>query len=325
MPRGKFLDKVQHNIDALRRQIFRVETKSYRQEIPSEVKESIKRFWTHFLSARGYLPSPVGYPVPAVVPVDVPKALAELQGALSELAYQKGYMSPQDYEYIKTHLEWSIDFLNKGAMHRAIAEMNELFSFLIEKAAQEKTYYQFPSEMQVSVLESSRVQIPAFPYELKNQFGNELKSMILEGEREGREVGAMLCRTSTGNLHLSRTCWGRRGAVMVSDCHDGLSPLGSFHVHLKGSDVFSPQDLEQAIEKEQLSCIGYMKAGVPMLKCVLPHKYYEYTPSTQAEIRGKVKELGNEVIGSIDSTLAREVQKELRNIEQLLSAYEIPL
>jgi len=124
------IEKVLHNIDVLRRQVFLVETKrsipmkgSPSPEIPIEVKESIKRFWEHFLRARGLL----------VPPIDVPRARVELQGALSEIGYQKGYMNPQDYEKIKTHLEWAIDFLNRDLVPRAITELEELFSFLVER------------------------------------------------------------------------------------------------------------------------------------------------------------------------------------------------
>jgi len=94
-------------------------------EIPIEVKESISRFWEHFLRARGLL----------VPPIDVPRARVELQGALSEIGYQKGYMNPQDYEKIKAHLELAIDFLNRDLVPRAIAELEELFSFLVERMA----------------------------------------------------------------------------------------------------------------------------------------------------------------------------------------------
>jgi len=321
------VEKVMHNVDALRRQVFRVETGgSYRQEISSEVKESIKRFWSYFLRARGYLAAPAGYLVPPVVAVNVPKAIAELQGALSELEYQKGYMSPQDYENIKTHLEWSIDFLNKGLVSRAINEMNELFSFLIEKAAQEEMF-QLPPEIEGSHTEVYNGR------SMKDAFGSDLRSMILEGEREGREVGAMLCQSPSGELHLSRVCWGAKGRVEVADCHDHLKPYGSFHVHLRGSEVFSPQDLEQAIDREELSCIGYMKAGVPMLKCVVPRKYYEHTPETKTGIRMALNKTAKELVQLSHSDphtpearmLSGEVQKKLREVEQLLGVHEIQL
>jgi len=185
--------------------------------------------------------------------------------------------------------------------------------------------YRLQREGKISIISikpaSSNPDHPAL--ELKQQFGSVLKAMIEEGEREDREVGAMLCRnTSTGGVHLSRTCWGRRGGVIVADCHDGLAPLGSYHVHLRGSDVFSPQDLEQALEREQLSCIGYMKAGVPMLKCILPSKYYEYTPEIKTKIRTELKETA---IIMESKRSPEEVYRKLYDLEQLLGANVVQL
>lgn len=192
----------------------------------------------------------------------------------------------------------------------------------------------FRVEMQGSITEFRRgswVQIPPpEPEDLKSRFGNELRSMILEGEREGREVGAMICFSPSGELHLSRTCWGVKGRVEVVDCHDHLRPYGSYHIHLHGSEVFSPQDLEQAIEREQLSCIGYLKAGAPTLKCIAPRKYYEYPIETKTSIRTALKEAAQDIAqlsrGSPEARkLSREVQKKLHDIEQFLSASEIQL
>jgi len=160
------------------------------------------------------------------------------------------------------------------------------------------------------------------PLDLKTQFGAEFRNMIFEGEREGKEVGAMICQSPSGELHLSRVCWGAKGKVHVIDCHDHLKPYGSFHVHLHGSDVFSPQDLEQAIDREQLSCIGYVKGGISTLKCVTPRKYYEHTQDVKAKIRMDLKETAK----NIELKRApEEVRRRLYDIEQLLGAYEIQL
>jgi len=179
---------------------------------------------------------------------------------------------------------------------------------------------------QFTTFSSSRVQIPPGPLDLKTQFGNEFRNMIFEGEREGREVGAMICQSPSGELHLSRVCWGVKGKVHVTDCHDHLKPYGSYHVHVRGSDVFSPQDLEQAIEREQLSCIGYMKAGVPMLKYILPRKYYEYTSETKSRIHAMLNEAAKDIsLLSSNPELSEDVHKKLRDVEQLLDVHEIQL
>jgi len=172
--------------------------------------------------------------------------------------------------------------------------------------------------------------------ELKNRFGPELKQMISEAESQKREVGVMLCQTPTGDLHLSRACWGRRGTVTVADCHDGLSPLGSFHVHLGGTSVFSPADLELAIRKEQLSCLGYTKAGMPALKCIAPKRYYDYPYKTRAEIKHSLDHAGQDIDRATQlyrsspanpeaMSLSQRAQGTLRHVEQFLSAYEVQL
>jgi hypothetical protein len=172
--------------------------------------------------------------------------------------------------------------------------------------------------------------------ELKSRFGSELRSMIEEAERQKREVGTMLCQTHAGDLHLSRACWGRRETVTVADCHDGLSPLGSFHVHLGGTDMFSVPDLELAIKKEQLSCLGYTRGTYPYLKCVIPKRFYELPYETRASIKRSLDqarqdiERANQLFRSSPSNpdaqvLSRRAQATLRNIESLLEAYEVPL
>jgi len=457
--------KVSHNIRVLRNQIF---SSQMYAEIPTEVRESIRRFWESFLRARGLLVPPF---------TDVPRAKAELQKAFSEIEYQKEYMNPQDYEKIKAHLQWAIDFLERGLVAKAISELEGLFLFLTGKMLQGSQLpltevfpeslrlkplfdmqdslieHKFPHEKSAIIdwiisclgdiyrnmthgypdfgyvmekwerltsyatkpplsrlqkgdweeirnqlqdpsykalrdqylsnlqrlrevtvkmpmdpkrqavmiesldmikalilwfesqdpyapprqqldrltdaiasyfprefFESSRVQIPprmdmlyryaihptiAGKYnttmsqtlELKSRHGSELRDLIAEAENQKREVGVMLCRTPTGDLHLSRACWGRRGTVTVADCHDGLSPQGSFHVHLSGTSSFSVPDLKLAIRKEELSCLGYSKGGQPYLKCILPKQYYKYPLSERAHM--------NEMLSQAESYIER--------------------
>jgi len=483
--------KVRRNLELLRNSFLGV----HKAEIPVGIKESIKRFWESFLRARGLLVPPF---------TDVPRAKAELQKALSEIEYQKEYMNPQDYEKIKAHLEWAIDFLEKGLVAKAISELEGLFLFLTGKMLQEPQLpspvfpeslrlkplfdmqdtlieHKFPHEKSAIIdwiiscpgdiyrnmthaypdfayvmekwerlgsyaarpplsrlqasdweeikeqitepaykerrnqylgnlgrlreetvkmpmnpkrqavmiesldmikalivwfesqnpyapprqqlhrltdavagyfpqkfFETSRVQIPretgmlyrynisASTEELKSRFGSELRGLISEAEHEKREVGVMLCKTPTGDLHLSRACWGRRGTVTVADCHDGLSPLGSFHVHLGGTSVFSPADLELAIRKEQLSCLGYAKAGGSTLKCIAPKRYYDYPYKTRAEIKRSLDQAGQDIDRAVQLyrfspanpeaiSLSQRAQATLRNVEQFLNAYEVTL
>jgi len=170
---------------------------------------------------------------------------------------------------------------------------------------------------------------------LKARFGSELREMISEAEREKREVGAMLCRGPAG-VHLSQACWGRRETVTVSDCHDGLSPLGSFHVHLGGTDIFSAQDLELAIKKEGLSCLGYTKGGHPHLKCITPQRFYELPTYQQQEVRWSLDQARKDVeqanrlfrqspTNPEAQALSRRAQNALRRVEQLLSPHEVAL
>jgi len=201
----------------------------------------------------------------------------------------------------------------------------------------------FPREF----FEGARVQIPpgtdmlnimynitmAPTLELKSRHGPELKQMITEAEGQKREIGAMLCRSPSG-VHLSRTCYGRREMVSVVDCHDGLSPLGSFHVHLGGTDIFSPADLELALRKEELSCLGYTRGGRSYLKCIMPKRYYEYGPEKKAEIQSGLVEAKRDIEqatqlfrGDIPKAVAlsQRAKSTLSNIEQLLGAYEVEL
>jgi len=172
--------------------------------------------------------------------------------------------------------------------------------------------------------------------ELKNRFGTELRELISEAEGQKREIGAMLCRTAAGQPHLSRACYGRRETVTVADCHDGLSPLGSFHVHLGGTDVFSVPDLELAVKKEQLSCLGYTKGGHPYLKCVMPKRYYELPYETRTSIGRSLDqarqdiERANQLFRSSPSNpealeLSQRAQTTLRQVENLLGSQEVPL
>jgi hypothetical protein len=172
--------------------------------------------------------------------------------------------------------------------------------------------------------------------ELKNRFGPELKQMISEAESQKREIGAMLCQTAMGQLQLSRACWGRRETVTVADCHDSLTPLGSFHVHLGGVSVFSVPDLELAIKKEQLSCLGYVKAGAPMLKCINPKLYHTLPPETKMEIRYSLDQARQDTERAAQLyrssptnpeaiMLSKRAQTTLSRIEGMLGAYEVML
>jgi len=188
--------------------------------------------------------------------------------------------------------------------------------------------------------ERSWVQIPPGPesptLELKYRHGPELKRLIEEAQTQNREVGVMLCQTKAGDLHLSRACWGRRETVTVADCHDGLIPLGSFHVHLGGTDVFSVPDLELALEKEQLSCLGYVKAGAPMLKCINPKLYHTLPPETKMEIRYSLDQARQDTERAAQLyqssptnpeaiMLSKRAQTTLSRIEGMLGAYEVTL
>jgi len=189
---------------------------------------------------------------------------------------------------------------------------------------------------ETEMLYTPMYSMSASTLELKNRLGPELKQMISEAEGQKREVGAMLCRTAAGQPHLSRACYGRRETVTVTDCHDGMSPLGTFHVHLGGTDVFSVPDLELAIKKEQLSCLGYTKTGQSYLKCIMPKRYYELPYETRAEIGRSLDqarqdiERANQLFRSSPSnpeaqSLSRRAQGTLRNVESLLQACEVPL
>jgi len=171
--------------------------------------------------------------------------------------------------------------------------------------------------------------------ELRTRHGSELKRLIEEAERQGREVGVMLCQAPTSEIHLSQESWGKRSTVTVVDCRDHTFPLGSFHVHLRGADVFSVPDLELGIQREKLSCVGYMKAGVPTLKCVTPQKYYEYPLSERQNIRGMLSAARADIERATRKplTLANEqaappgerARVSLSGVEEKLGVYEVRL
>jgi len=292
------------------------------------MKEAARRFLVPFIRARGYLPQ------------NLSAAKDEIRMALQEWESSKEYIPRETYDYVRTILIDIHNLLERQQVAEAVSKMEAIWAFMMTKAfgPPEKLPYiaspfpqGFPQEMKGSILKGSRVQIPTGSLELKNRFGNEFRNMILEAERGGKgedEVGAMICQSPSGEFHLGRVCWGTKGEVHVTDCHD-LKPYGSFHVHLHGSDVFSPQDLEQAIDREQISCIGYMEAGIPTLKCVTPRKYYDYTPEAKIEIH-RALDKAAEDIRSIRRNpnspearrLAEGVRKKLYDIERLLDVYE---
>jgi len=173
--------------------------------------------------------------------------------------------------------------------------------------------------------------------ELRAKYGEELKRMIMEAERQGREVGAMICITPTGEIKLSRTCWGLRHKVEVSDCKEGnLKQFGSFHVHLGGTGVFSVPDLNQAIHREQFSCVGYMKNGIPVIKCINPQIYRSLSPSQRAEIRRMLTQAEQNIAyaqflyrtnpyNPQVKALSQRAQEILAKVERLFDAYEVEL
>jgi len=184
-------------------------------------------------------------------------------------------------------------------------------------------------------LEGSKFDPEAKTLELKNKHSSELKRLVKEAERQGREVGVMLCQTPTGEIHLSHECWGKRTTVTVVDCHDHMSPIGSFHVHLRGAEVLSVPDLELAIRKEQLSCVGYMKNGVPTLKCVTPGKYYEYPLLDRRSIRQTLTQARLDIERAVGRPLTlmneqasppgERAKAALASVERKLGVYEVRL
>jgi len=172
--------------------------------------------------------------------------------------------------------------------------------------------------------------------ELKSKHGPELKAMIEEAQTEGKEIGTMICYDQAGKMRLSRTCYGSRHTVNVANCHDGR-PLGSFHVHLHGSSNFSVPDLELAIKKESLSCLGYVEAGgYPMLKCITPKRFYELPSESKAWVNRSLDQAKQDIeratilFRSAPSqpeaiALSQRAKATLSNIEQLLGAYEVEL
>jgi len=169
---------------------------------------------------------------------------------------------------------------------------------------------------------------------LKTQFGPELRRMIEEAEQQRQdEVGAMICLGPDNTLHLGRECWGRARSVILTDCK-GARSVGSFHVHLYGSDIFSPTDLNQGIAHELYSCLGYMKNGVPTLKVIGTHMYPRLPQTSQATIRRGIAEADSDIQDAIISAprnhekallLTSRAHKTLQNIEKLLNVYVVEL
>ncbi|MFB0523164.1 MAG: hypothetical protein ACETV1_05315 [Candidatus Bathyarchaeia archaeon] len=172
--------------------------------------------------------------------------------------------------------------------------------------------------------------------ELQQRYGLQLKRLVEEAERQKREVGVMICQSPDGVLHLSHPCWGERSTVTVRDCK-GMIPAGSFHVHLRGVDVFSPPDLNEAILRERISCVGYMKDGVPMMTCITPRRFYEYPLLERLNMRGMLSsarvdlERLNRMVHTAPFTSLCSVPPDerarsvLTSIAQRLGAYEVAL
>ncbi len=171
---------------------------------------------------------------------------------------------------------------------------------------------------------------------LKERHGQELAQMIKEAEANKTEVGAMLCQDVNGNVAVSRTCWGQRSRVEVHDCVQHKRPLGSFHVHLGGVSTFSPQDLKVATRREELSCLGFMKDGQPMLVCIVPRQVYRAAGPVKYEVERLIDEADNLVVkGEMLHRFEPEnpkvrlffnqAQQDLQQATQLLGAFETPL
>lgn len=321
-------EKVERNLRRLRR-IMEFEGAPrrwrFRQEIephpitptlPEEIKEATRRFVRAFFRARGFLPeNPLA-------------AKDELRKAIGEMEIIKQVLVPEDYEHIKIMLSEIEDFLGKYEIESAIAKMEALWTWMLTKVFPPPPYIASPFPLEVGP-ESQTL-------ELKYQYGSELRRLIEEAQSQHQEVGVMLCQTPSGGFHLSRECWGRRETVTVADCHDGLSPLGSFHVHLSGTGVFSVPDLDLAIKKEQLSCLGYVKAGVPTIKCIMPKRYYELPYETRTEIRHSLDQARRDIERASElfktsptnpeaQILVRRAQTTLMKVEDVLGVYEVPL
>jgi len=330
-------EKVERNLRRLRRMMefegaprrwrFRQEIEPHpiTPTLPEEIKEATRRFVRAFFRARGFLPeNPLA-------------AKDELRKAIGEMEIIKQVLVPEDYEHIKTMLSEIEDFLGKHEIESAIAKMEALWTWMLTKVFPPPPYIASPFPLE---MKGSWVQIPRGPesktLELKQRHGSELRRLIEEAQAQNREVGVMLCQTEAGDLHLSRECWGRRETVTVADCHDGLSPLGSFHAHLSGTGIFSVPDLDLAIKKEQLSCLGYVKAGVPTLKCILPKRYYELPYETRTEIRYSLDQARQDIERAIQLyktspshpeaiVLSKRAQVTLSTIERILGVDEVPL
>jgi len=172
--------------------------------------------------------------------------------------------------------------------------------------------------------------------QLKQKHGEEIRHMVQEAEKAGREIGAMLCQNPAGQFHLSQACYGRRQTVTVVDCRDGLSPVGSFHTHLGSTALFSPADLELALRKEQLSCLGYIKQGKPYLKCISPQKYHELPLETKVKIKRSIDQAKEDIDKATrlfqisphhpeGVFLSKRAQEHLHSVETLLGSNEVEL
>jgi len=271
---------------------------------------------------------------------DVENALRHVRNAEDDLDMVLHSVPPvlsqAEYESVKREIENIRSLMQAG---KSIDDTVAEFDGKVWGLVWAKYGIQIPPEIRERKLEDDRSMYNisvSSTEELKSHFGSELRQMISEAESQKREVGAMLCRTAAGQPHLSRACYGRRETVTVADCHNGLSPLGSFHVHLGGTDVFSVPDLELAIKKEQLSCLGYAKTGQSYLKCINPRLYQQLHYKTKIEIKQSLDqarqdiERANQLFRTSPSNpearlLSQRAQATLRNIEAHLEAYEVPL
>lgn len=180
-----------------------------------------------------------------------------------------------------------------------------------------------------------------YPYvmQLKEKYGDTLREYIRESMEKGVEKGTFICADSQGNLKLGVQCWGTAGRVIIHNCV-GYMPVGTFHVHPKYEPFFSTMDLLQGRTREEIACIGYVKDGKYMMKCLSPISYWRYPIEVQEEIDlllSEVHKIINETnrlaekykisigeaerIGSTEK-LPYETQQAIREIWRLIDKYE---
>jgi len=126
----------------------------------------------------------------------------------------------------------------------------------------------------------------------------EVKRLIDESEKTGREVGALICRVDD-RLELGAKCTGTECGILLEDCKEG-EMVGGFHTHpriVSKMDIAkypSPSDIETAILQERkFSCIGYREDGKDKVVCFCPpedRRKAELLINAFKEVEREVKE-----------------------------------